>query len=122
MTEIRKPQLSEAQKECANKLYTFMRLHPTYHTREDLCNVLGWDAKTKDRQIRELISALAKVKPIISTSDCRGYKLATTRADAEEVMHQRRNTLSERTKRLREYRRWTIFGIRHLLRRQKWQR
>lgn len=89
MTEIRKPQLSDAQKECANKLYTFMRLHPTYHTREDLCNVLGWDAKTKDRQIRELISALAKVKPIISTSDCRGYKLATTRADAEEVMHQK---------------------------------
>lgn len=87
-TTIKKPELSIQDRQRANEVYIFMRNNKGYHTKEELCKVLGWEYPQKDRQIRELISNIAKVKPIISTSDNRGYKLAISNNDIEEARHQ----------------------------------
>lgn len=88
MCEIKKPELNEQDKRRANELFTYMKRKADYCTKEELCKVLGWSYPEKDRQIREMISNLAKVKPIIGTSDKRGYKLAQTAADKEIARHQ----------------------------------
>jgi DNA-binding winged helix-turn-helix (wHTH) protein len=74
------------QKDNGNKLYRYMMQHDVC-TKEELFNVLGWD-KSKDRQLRDLISMIAKKVPVISTSDSKGYKIAKSVKDIEEVKHQ----------------------------------
>lgn len=74
------------QKENGNKLYKYMMTHNVC-TKEELFGVLGWDLK-KDRQLRDLISMIAKKVPVISTSDSKGYKIARTIEDVEEAKHQ----------------------------------
>lgn len=74
------------QKENGNKLYKFMMTHDVL-TKEEMLEFLGWD-KSKDRQLRDLISMIAKKRPIISTSNQKGYKIAKTRADIEAVENQ----------------------------------
>lgn len=86
--EIKKPTLTDNQKYYANAIYVYLRDSGTYRTKEQICKYLGWEYPKMDRQLRDLISQLAKVKPIISTSDSRGYKLAQTTEDMEEVKHQ----------------------------------
>lgn len=78
--------MSENQKENGNKLYRFMKYND-FVTKEQMLAHLGWD-KTKDRQLRDLISMIAKKVPVISTSDSKGYKIAKSPADLEEVEHQ----------------------------------
>ena len=78
--------MSENQKENGNKLYRFMKYN-NFVTKEQMLAHLGWD-KTKDRQLRDLISMIAKKVPVISTSDSKGYKIAKSSADIEEVEHQ----------------------------------
>lgn len=78
--------MTENQKFYGNKLYKFMMTHDIL-TKEQMLEYLGWD-KNKDRQLRDLISAIAKKVPVISTSDSRGYKIAKTKADLEQVEHQ----------------------------------
>ena len=77
--------MSENQKENGNKLFRFMKYND-FVTKEQMLNCLGWD-KTKDRQLRDLISCIAKKVPVISTSDSRGYKIAKTKDDLELVEH-----------------------------------
>lgn len=74
------------QKENGNKLYRYL-YHKDVVTKEQMLEFLGWD-KSKDRQLRDLISIVAKRVPIISTSDKRGYKLAKSEKDFDEVCHQ----------------------------------
>ena len=78
--------MTENQKFYGNKLYKFMMVNDVL-TKEQMLEYLGWD-KSKDRQLRDLISAIAKKVPVISTSDSKGYKIAKTKADLEEVCHQ----------------------------------
>lgn len=78
--------MTPKQKENGNKLYKFMMIRDTV-TKEQMLEYLGWD-KTKDRQLRDLISFIAKKVPVISTSDTKGYKIAKTREDLEQVIHQ----------------------------------
>ena len=77
--------MTENQKYYGNKLYKFMMLNDIV-TKEQMLEHLGWD-KNKDRQLRELLSNIAKKMPVISTSDNKGYKIAKTKADLEEVEH-----------------------------------
>ena len=77
--------MSENQKENGNKLYRFMK-HNDFVTKEQMLAHLGWD-KTRDRQLRDLISMIAKKVPVISTSDSKGYKIAQDKADLELVEH-----------------------------------
>ena len=80
--------MSENQKENGNKLYRFMK-HNDFVTKEQMLQCLGWD-KTKDRQLRDLVSCIAKKVPVVSTSDSRGYKLIQSAEDLELVEHQLR--------------------------------
>lgn len=77
--------MSENQKENGNKLYRFMKYND-FVTKEQMLDHLGWD-KTRDRQLRELISMIAKKVPVISTSDNKGYKIAKDYKDLEMVEH-----------------------------------
>ena len=58
-------------------------------TKPELCKLLGWEYNSnKDRQIRDIVADIAKEYPIISTSDNnKGFRLAKTAADVEEVEH-----------------------------------
>ena len=85
MSEFEKP-MSANQKANGNRLYKFMMVHDVV-TKEQMLEILGWD-KSKDRQLRDLISLIAQKVPVISTSDRRGYKIAKTEADLREVEHQ----------------------------------
>lgn len=78
--------MTENQKINGNKLYKFMMGNDVL-TKEQMLNALGWDSK-KDRQLRDLISMIAKKVPVISTSDSKGYKIAKTKEDLELVCHQ----------------------------------
>lgn len=74
------------QKMLGNKLYKYMWVNEVL-TKEQMLDYLGWD-KTKDRQLRDLISFIAKKVPVISTSDSKGYRIAKTKSDLEDVEHQ----------------------------------
>ena len=69
-------------RENANKLFYYLREQTDYVTKEQIGEYLG----IKDeRSVRIVISALATRKPILSRSSGRGYKLAQTIEDLEEV-------------------------------------
>ena len=95
------------QKENGNNLYKFM-MQKDVVTKDEMLNFLGWNSK-KDRQLRDLISFIAKKVPVISTSDSKGYKIAKTIKDVEEAEHQckeldkRQRELEERKKPLIEF-------------------
>lgn len=99
--EIKKP-MTENEKKNGNLLYRYLMQNDIV-SKEQMLNVLGWDSK-KDRQLRDLLSMIGKKVPLIATSDQRGYKIAKTKADLEEVEHtwkeldSRINNLDERRK------------------------
>ena len=70
-------------RENANKLFFYLREQKDYVTKEQIGDYLG----IKDeRSVRIVISALATRKPILSRSSGKGYKLAQTVEDLEEVV------------------------------------
>ena len=93
--KIEKP-MTENQKYYGNMLYKFLMTNDTV-TKEQMLEHLGWDSK-KDRQIRDLLSMIGKKRPLISTSDSKGYKIAKTPKDLKEVEH----TLAEMSSRVEE--------------------
>ena len=97
---IEKP-MTENQKYYGNMLYKFLMANDTV-TKEQMLEHLGWDSK-KDRQLRDLLSMIGKKRPLISTSDSKGYKIAKTKADLEEVKHQWKE-LDSRIEQLKERR------------------
>lgn len=84
--EIIRKEMTDNQKRYGNQLYKFL-LKNDIVTKEQMLAELNWDS-SKDRQLRDLISCIAKKVPIIATSDQKGYYLAKTEADLDAVEHQ----------------------------------
>lgn len=83
--KIEKP-MTENQRQNANTLYRLLMAYDVV-TKEEMLAELGWDSR-KDRQLRDLLSMIAKKRPLIATSDQKGYKIAKSKSDLEEVIHQ----------------------------------
>ena len=104
--KIEKP-MTENQRQNGNKLYRLLMAYDVV-TKEEMLAELGWDSR-KDRQLRDLLSMIAKKRPLIATSDQKGYKIGKSKADLEEVIHQwkeldsRIEQLKERKKPLIEF-------------------
>ena len=96
--EIKKP-MTEKERENGNMLYRYLMQNDVV-SKEQMLAFLGWDSK-KDRQLRDLLSMIAKKKPLIATSDQKGYKIAKTKEDLQEVCHQWKE-LDSRISSLRE--------------------
>lgn len=78
--------LTENQRHYCNMLYKYLMANNVV-TKEQMLDYLGWDKK-KDRQLRDLLAIIGKKFCLISTSDSKGYKIAKTKDDIEEVVHQ----------------------------------
>lgn len=78
--------MTENEKINGNKLYNFLRQRDIV-TKEEMLEFLGWDKK-KDRQLRDLLAKIGKKVCLISTSDSKGYKLAKSEKDLEDIIHQ----------------------------------
>lgn len=89
--------ITDNMKEKVNALWTEMRDGRTL-TLEEVCRVCGVKS---ERQARDIMSVLATKKPIISTSDSKGYRMAVKRSDLEDVEHQWRE-LDSRIKQLQK--------------------
>lgn len=83
-------------KDKVNRLYTFMKDRQDFVTKEEIGEFLGI---TNERSVRDVIAVLSTKKPIISTSDNKGYKLARTTNDIDLVrqawMEKRKQPLIE---------------------------
>ncbi|NCD06404.1 MAG: hypothetical protein EOL97_09810 [Spirochaetia bacterium] len=89
MCEIKKPEISENQKMLANKLYKFLMQQIESVDKKTMCEFLGWEYNSSnDRKLRIILANIGKVKPLLATSDQRGYRLAKNSEDVEEVEHQ----------------------------------
>lgn len=77
--------LTENEKENASKLYKYL-LKNDVATKEEMLDFLGWN-KSKDRQLRNLLSIIGQRKPLISVSSGKGYKIAKDESDLREVEH-----------------------------------
>lgn len=97
-----KPQkpITDKMKERANAMYLLLK-QGGFWTKEQLGERLGIK---NERTVRDVISALSKRVPIISTSDNKGYALAMSEKDLEYVIHtwkehdSRQQELEERKK------------------------
>lgn len=89
--------ITDNMKEKVNALWAEMRGGRTL-TLEEVCRVCGVKS---ERQARDIMSVLATKKPIISTSDSKGYRMAVKRSDLEDVEHQWRE-LDSRIKQLQK--------------------
>lgn len=101
--------MTENEKRDANSLYKYLMKLDCPATKEMMLSYLGW-TKQKERQLRMLLSEIAKKMPIISTSDTRGYYIAKNKNDLDAVEHQwaeissRIEELEKRIKPLLEFR------------------
>lgn len=84
--------MTENQKKYGNMLYKFMKNNGCV-TKTQMLAALGWD-NSKDRQLRDLISQIAKKVPVVSTSDSRGYYIPKDEKDIELVKHQKNELVS----------------------------
>lgn len=99
MNTIEKP-LTESMKEKCTMLKNYFESICGYVTKEQICvNCFGWEYNTSnERRVRDIIANVSHYYPILSTSDSKGYKLAKTLADVEDVKH----TWAEHSKRIEE--------------------
>lgn len=81
MKKCEKPVLRKAE-EKANALYIYLLGQRDFVTKEQIGRALG---VVNERSVRDVISLLATKCPIISHSGTRGYKLARTADDLDEV-------------------------------------
>ena len=89
--------ITDNMKEKVNALWAEMRDGRTLNLKE-VCEVCGVKS---ERQAMDIRSVLATKKPIISTSDSKGYRMAVKRSDLEDVEHQWRE-LDSRIKQLQK--------------------
>ena len=89
--------ITDNMREKVNALWAEMR-DGRKLTLEEVCRVCG---VKNERQARDIMSVLATKKPIISTSDSKGYRMAVKRSDLEDVEHQWRE-LDSRIKQLQK--------------------
>lgn len=86
--ENRKPEIIGREKLC-KELLAYLQAAEKSATREELSLLLfGAYNTSNDRKTREVVSVLAKRYPIISLSHGKGYKLAKSKVDLDEVIHQ----------------------------------
>lgn len=110
--DYKKP-ITSNMKDKANKLYNYLRSIDRYATKEEIGQYLGIK---NERSVRDVISLLATRKPIISHSGGKGYKLAQTADDLEEVertwaeLSSRAEELERRMKPLISFREKIIYG------------
>lgn len=78
-----KKPITNKMAEKANALFEIMKDN-RWHTKEELGEKLGIK---NERSVRDVISTLSKRKPIIATSDGKGYKMAMRVCDKDEVRH-----------------------------------
>ena len=110
--EYTKPPTSN-MKGKANKLFKYLKDIGRYATKEEIGEFLGIG---NERSVRDVISLLATKKPIISHSGGKGYKLAQTADDLEEVertwaeLSSRSEELERRMKPLIAFREKIIYG------------
>ena len=89
MIKIKKPELSQNARELGNKLFKYLFMQDSPVDKKTMCKYMGWEYNSSnDRKLRIVLANIAKVKPLISTSDNRGYYLAKTKDDLEKVEHQ----------------------------------
>lgn len=81
--KIEKP-LTQNMKDKANACYRLFKTTNGYLTKEEIGEKLGI---TNERSVRDVISLVATKAPIISTSNFKGYKMAKTKQDLEELEH-----------------------------------
>lgn len=81
MAKFEKP-ITDNMKDKANRLFKYLKDIGRYATKEEIGVYLGIK---NERSIRDIISLLATKKPIISNSFGKGYKLAQSKEDLEEV-------------------------------------
>ena len=74
--------LTQNIKDKANKLFVFLSCKTDFVTKEEIGEYLG---VKNERSVRDVISLLAIKKPIISHSGGKGYKLAQSKEDLEEL-------------------------------------
>ena len=92
--------LTDNIKDKANKLYIYLKQIGRYATKEEIGEYLG---VRNERSVRDIIALLATKKPIIAHSGVKGYKLAQTEEDMEEV----ERTWAELSSRMEELERRT---------------
>lgn len=86
--KIKKPELTERDKKLGNEIHRILMAHDRPITKEFICQSLGWEYNSStERKVRDLLSKIAKVKPLISTSDQKGYYIARKVEDLEAVTH-----------------------------------
>ena len=76
-----KPKIKNIE-EKANLLFLYLKNKTDYVSKNEIGCYLGIE---NERTVREVISLLASKKPIISNSKIKGYKLAKSKDDLEEV-------------------------------------
>lgn len=81
-TQYSKPVLKKIEQK-ANLLYKFLLTEDDYVSKEQIGRLLGIKS---ERSVRDVISLLATKKPVISHSGNKGYKLAKSVADFDDVM------------------------------------
>lgn len=95
---IAKPTLIKAEQR-ANELYQFIK-DGRVVTKSEICELYGWiHTSNNDRRVREIIALLATKKPIVSTSDSRGYKIAETSDEALHELNELKSRVAEIEKR-----------------------
>ena len=83
MAKCAKP-ITDNMKDKANRLFKYLKYIGRYATKEEISEYLGVKS---ERGVRDIISLLATKKCIISTSSSKGYKLAQSIDDLEDVIH-----------------------------------
>lgn len=86
--EYKKPELNEKERWRLNTVYHSFEKSTGNQSKEKLCAVIGWNIDGHDRQIREIISTIAKRFPIISLSGNKGYRMAKYNTDLDDVERQ----------------------------------
>lgn len=112
-----KPITDNMRQKC-NDFYKYMKSKSDYVTKAELMQVFGI---ANERTVRDVIATLASRVPIISTSDCKGYKLAQSESDLELVEHswaelsKRMEELEKRIKPLAKFRDKVKFNLGEVL-------
>ena len=76
-----KKQLTDLQRSRLNKIYS--RLYIGNATKQELMHLIDAD----ERAVRDCISYIKKFYPVISLSNKKGYRIARTKEDIEDVRH-----------------------------------
>lgn len=86
--EFKKPELTPSERNRANGLWTLFSSRRGNFKKDEMCSYFGWTYPKHDRQIRDVISIVAKKFPIIGLSGDEGYRMARFYSDEDDVRHQ----------------------------------